>query len=621
VLSVQVAWRFRRRSWLMAAAGGLAALYSGLSGVATYTWDHLRSFTGVPGFDFGDVLFFADYGLLLALAVTVFTLQGGSFRRARTWLDAVTIFASLSIAFWAVLSGVLRSPVKPTGGSIFTLPYAVGLAVIMTMGALLWMQNARRGYAAAILVALATLAAASAEFAWLANWLESADFLGNFYPVVQVIVAVMLANAITRMEDMPNEPDPTAVALSAQNFLPVFAASVSIALIAGFLGTTREPAAWLMVVFMVLALALLVTREGRVRQELTVLRQGLARRAADERLTELVRRSGDLIVVADAAGVIVYASPAAEQLVGVGAEHLIGRELAQLFGPAHRPAMTTLVDTLGAGAGRVWEIEVIRSGDGAAERVLKLTGVNQLANPLIAGIVLTIKDITAQRAVERQMLEVATLERLRLSGELHDGLGQELTGIAMLLQGVATTPNPAPETFRSELLQIVSHLNHAIMGTRHLAHGLAPVKVVSGSLGHALQLLGKEIAHRYHIVVDVDVDPAVDDFPMVDAAADHLYRIAQEALLNAARHGECGRASVALLTEGQLLRLRIRDDGRGFAEERPADAGIGLQLMEFRARIMGGRLSVAGRGEPGARIELQVPLSRIGSGAAGAGAA
>ena len=611
VLALQVAWRSRRTSRLTSALGWLAALYSVLFAIANYAWNYLRDFDGPPNFNVGDVLYFADYGVLLAFAAVVYVRHGGSFRHARTWLDALTIFTSLCIAFWAVLSGVLVPQVAPSAGSIFTLPYAIAGALLMTMGTLLWIQNARIGRSAPILIALAVLLTASGEFAWLANWLEATDFIGDYYPVIQMIASALLANALALTAETPSEPDATVAALSAQNFLPVLATSLSMALVAGFLGTTRDPAAWLTVVFMVIALLLLLMREDRVRRELAMLRQERARRAADERLTELVRRSSDLIVVGDRRGVIVYASPAAEQIVGVPAEQLLGSPLQRLCGAEHRASLVALVDVLGTGPGRVWESELIQGGEATPERVLKLTGVNQLENPLIAGMVLTIKDITAQRAIERQMLDAVTDERVRLAGDLHDGLGQELTGIAMLLKGVATTPNARTETVKEELQEIIAHLNHAIMGTRGLAHGLAPVKVVDGSLARAVQLLARDIARRHQIEVDVAIEAAADDCLMAEAATDHLYRIAQEALLNAARHGQCRRARLELRIEGQLLRLRVSDDGRGFEHDRITGTGIGLQLMEFRARIIGGRLAVGGRGYPGARVEVTVPLSRI----------
>ena len=618
VLSLRVAWRYRRGSLLTAAIGWLGASQAVLFCLANYAWNSLRSFNGVPKFDYSDALYFANYGSLFGLTLVMFVRQGGSFRRARTWLDALTIFASLSIAFWFTLRGALLSGVAPGAGNIFTLPYAIAVAVLMTMGALLWIQNARGGQVASILLALATLVTASGEFAWLANWLEEVDLIGAFYPVFQTIAAMLLLSAMARITEPSGKPDPTAVALSAQNFLPVLGVSLSMALIAGVLGTTREPGTWLMIVFMVLVLLLLATREVSVRHEFATLRQRLARRAADERLTELIRRSSDLVVVGDRNGMIAYASPAAQQIVGVPAEQLIGSPTPLLFGAQHRPSMTTLLDTLSAGSGREREIEIIHAGADGPERVHKLTGVNQLDNPLIAGLVLTIKDITAQRAVERQILDVVTHERVRLAGDLHDGLGQELTGIAMLLQGVATTPNAQPETVKAELQEIIAHLNRAVAGTRGLAHGLAPVRVVSGSLARALQLLVREIAERYCIEVDIDIEAAAEACVMVEAAADHLYRIAQEALVNAARHGSCRQARIGLSIEGQLLCLRISDDGQGFEPNRPGRAGIGLQLMEFRARIIGGRLAVAGRGHPGARIDVQVPLSRIGAGGEGA---
>ncbi len=258
------------------------------------------------------------------------------------------------------------------------------------------------------------------------------------------------------------------------------------------------------------------------------------------------------------------------------------------------------------------EIELVVAHRDGTARVMNLSGANELDNPHIGGVTITCTDVSEQRALERQVLDIATDERVRIAGDIHDGLGQDLAGIALLLQCATSSPDRDPEAQRVQLLQIVAQLNHAVAGARDLARGLSPIEVVRGSLGGALQRLGHDAGQPVPVVVHVDTrfdERVIDHVP-----ADHLYRIAHEAVLNAGRHSGCSRIEVTLEVRDNELVLGISDDGRGFAYGSRTDGGVGLRLMAYRARIIGGKVTFGRHAGSGVHIEVAVPLRHLGDG-------
>jgi signal transduction histidine kinase len=111
--------------------------------------------------------------------------------------------------------------------------------------------------------------------------------------------------------------------------------------------------------------------------------------------------------------------------------------------------------------------------------------------------------------------------------------------------------------------------------------------------------------------VRVVVDARLKDLALDENAADHLYRIAREAVSNAVRHGNCRRVEVSLSAGEESLALRIEDDGRGRPEPTRAATGLGIRLMDYRARILGGTFAIGARAPTGTRVAVCVPLRSV----------
>lgn len=222
-----------------------------------------------------------------------------------------------------------------------------------------------------------------------------------------------------------------------------------------------------------------------------------------------------------------------------------------------------------------------------------------------------INDVTERKRLEREILEIADREQQRIGSDLHDGLGQELTGIALLLRGIAAQLDKAGQPLERDVEEVIGLVNGAIETTRSLARGLSPISAEGGGLVVALKALTARCRERYGIPVEFHDAAGAASERLDEDAATHLYRIAQEALTNVARHGIAASAAIRLgrLPGGKGLQLVIEDDGCGF-EPHPlrASEGLGLKIMRYRAQLLGGDLAVESSPGSGTRVCCELPL-------------
>jgi len=238
-----------------------------------------------------------------------------------------------------------------------------------------------------------------------------------------------------------------------------------------------------------------------------------------------------------------------------------------------------------------------------------------------------IRDNSAVRQLQEHILEVAAEEQRRIGQELHDGIGQEMTGLSLfagtLVEALEATPRIELDgaAFRSlseaEYSQIrrtaarlAQGLANAHRHVQQLSHGILPVQIDSEGLRSALEEL-TVVADALHGVacrLECRDSAAVAD----NIVASHLYRIAQEALNNALRHGKAYQIDVSLAQSDGHIILEVSDNGVGFdpAQRQPAgamDGGMGLRTMEYRAGMIGGVLEIQRRREGGMSVKCSVP--------------
>ncbi|MEJ1960498.1 MAG: PAS domain S-box protein [Gammaproteobacteria bacterium] len=324
------------------------------------------------------------------------------------------------------------------------------------------------------------------------------------------------------------------------------------------------------------------------------------------RIIETMREG---VVLVDAGSMIVrLTNPTFERLFGYGGGELIGLSVEPLIGvPGHqrRKFERLFREQSHHGGPPPVEIECVRK-DGT--RFVASCVISPLSMGGTDHWLAVVNDITDKKRLERGIIDIANREQQRIGSDLHDGLGQELTGIALMLRGVAAQLGKEKSDARLDVEDIIGLVNNAIENTRTLARGLSPVSAGSGGLVAALRTLATRASERYGVHVEFR-DATSSELQLNDVFATHLYRIAQEALTNVVRHSYASEVTICLEMVGDELQLRIDDNGRGFAQQsQDSVMGLGLKMMRYRAQMLGGDLVLEPSAEGGASVRCSCPL-------------
>jgi len=210
-----------------------------------------------------------------------------------------------------------------------------------------------------------------------------------------------------------------------------------------------------------------------------------------------------------------------------------------------------------------------------------------------------LREIEERRRLEREILAISERERRRIGHELHDSLGQQLTGIAIMTKVLEQKLDGRSLADSADAREIGQLVNRALEETRGLAKGLHPVDLGADGLMSALQELAAHTGQLFGIRCTFSCDRPVR---IGDASvAIHLYRIAQEAVTNAIKHGKAENIVISLASDSNMPILTVRSDGLDFPEAPPKDKGMGLQIMGYRAEMIDAWLDVR-RDAPGGTV-------------------
>ena len=215
------------------------------------------------------------------------------------------------------------------------------------------------------------------------------------------------------------------------------------------------------------------------------------------------------------------------------------------------------------------------------------------------------RDITRRVELEREILAISERERRRLGHDLHDDLCQQLACIEFLTHRLAKDLAARSAASAPQAREIAQMAQRAMTRTRELARGLAPVRLEAQGLADALRELAAGTRKVFRCDCRFRCSPPV--LVPNHAVAIHLYRIAQEAVGNALKHGNARRIDLLLAAKGHSVTLAVTDNGLGMPATLPRRTGMGLRIMRYRAEVMGGAFSVQPNPRGGTRVECTVP--------------
>lgn len=310
-------------------------------------------------------------------------------------------------------------------------------------------------------------------------------------------------------------------------------------------------------------------------------------------LASIMRSLPAIVGRLDGSGRVVEAQGAGLERMGLEPPALIGSTFAERFPQSASSVAEALRGesanfTLSGKAQNLdWQVEFFVTADADREGGATFFG----------------RDVTERRWLEQRLLTISDAEQQRIGADLHDGLGQQLTGMACLAAALRDRLKKAAPS-EAENADLIARLaSESVSQTRALARGLCPVQLEKNSLGSALEDLTyqAQLLHGIECRCRVEGPPPSCDH----LTAIHLYRITQEAIHNATRHGGARNILVTLTSRGRQHRLAIKDDGKGFQTEGAGTAsGAGLRLMSYRANMIGGTFSIESAPERGTQVSV-----------------
>jgi signal transduction histidine kinase len=218
------------------------------------------------------------------------------------------------------------------------------------------------------------------------------------------------------------------------------------------------------------------------------------------------------------------------------------------------------------------------------------------------------REMSERERLEKELLDVSEREQRRIGRDLHDSLCQHFTGTALacrvLEEKLAARSLPEAD----QMANIVNLVEDGIGMARNLARGISPVEMDSEGLVAAFHILAANITKlsKVKCIFENDSPVLVPDA----ATATHLYRIAQEAVTNAMRHGKANRIDISLSHRNSQIVLTIEDDGIGLSETWDSGPGVGTRIMAHRAAMIGGTFSIEPNPTGGTLVSVSVPTAK-----------
>ncbi|MGD8836322.1 MAG: cache domain-containing protein [Desulfobacteraceae bacterium] len=326
-------------------------------------------------------------------------------------------------------------------------------------------------------------------------------------------------------------------------------------------------------------------------------------RESEERYRTVMEAAPDPIVVYDMKGRVTYLNPAFTRLFGWTLQQCLGKKMDH-FVPDQEWDETARMITAVTSGETLTATQTCRYDKAGNIMHVSISGSTYRdSSGELAGSVIILRDITRSRRLQKQVMNIGDRERQKIGQDLHDDLCPHLIGIQGLSSVLEAnlSETSSPDAYLAK--QIEDLVGEAVEKTRSLTRGLCPVHMVSHGLETALQDLAEHtasvsgIACRFHC----DGEVAFKD----NTTATHLYYIAQEAVNNAVRHSGTQKVAISLSGKKEGIEMRISDEGKGIPVT-VKKTGIGLQIMPYRAKMIGASFNIDSDPESGTMIQVLI---------------
>ena len=315
---------------------------------------------------------------------------------------------------------------------------------------------------------------------------------------------------------------------------------------------------------------------------------------------------GDGVLVLES-GKVAYANPALAKILRAPA----GTDMAE-------PGAKKWLDAIGPAVLQDWPTE---TGTGSRELQVRLPGETapitlEVSAPQTvswrntSARLFFMRDATERRQLDQAVSEIRERERCSIARDLHDGLGQQLTGLTFRLRALSLNLTEKESPVAPLATEVAGLAQRAISQARDMAHGLAPVEIDPQGLVPALRHLAATTSELFSVNCTFVLNGEPPTFP--PAVANQLYRVSQEAVTNAIRHGRAKTIDLRLSTEGNTMLITVTDNGSGLPAgfDLAHASGMGVRIMRHRMDLVGGTISLRNSAHgPGTQAELKVPLT------------